>query len=66
MATSQQKSELHRFIIRNYTYDDLLELRDVIEAEIDTRITLGEYELYSDSPELYKFHAAEEEAHNAL
>ena len=66
MATPQQKAEIHRFIIRNFTYDDLIELRDMVEDEISTRITLGEYDMYSDSPELYKFHAAEEEAHNGL
>jgi len=66
MATPQQKSEMHRFIMRNFTYDDLCELRDIVEDEIRTRITIGEYDMYSDSPEIYKFYAEEEEAHNEL
>lgn len=64
LVTTVQKVETHRFIIRNFTYDDLLELRDVVEDEIATRITLGNWDHYSDlpSPEHYKFYAEEEQA----
>lgn len=66
MLIQAQKVEIQRFIKRNFNYDDLIELRDVIESEIDTRITLGEYDMYSDSPEIYKFNTEEEEARNEL
>jgi len=64
LVTPAQRAETHRFIIRNFTYDDLLELRDVVEDEIATRITLGNWDHYSDlpSPEHYKFYAEEEQA----
>ena len=64
MITPAQKAETHRFIMRNFTYDDLLELRDVVEDEIATRITLGNWDHYYDlpSPEHYKFYAEEEQA----
>ena len=76
-SDAQRERDQHRHdLIMNYwqnlnqlaNYDQLLELRDLIEAEISLRITNAEWDFYSDlpSPEHYKLYAKEEEARNEL
>lgn len=76
-SDAQRERDQHRHdLIMNYwqnlnqlaNYDQLLELRDLIEAEISLRITKAEWDFYSDlpSPEHYKFYAEEEQARNEL
>ena len=72
----REKQEHRQALIMNYwdnlnqlaNYDQLLEIRDLIETEINARITKAECDFYSDlpAPKHYKFYAEEEEARNEL
>lgn len=76
-SDAQRERDQHRHdLIMNYwenlkqlvNYNQLLELRDMVEEEVNLRITKAEWDFYSDlpSPEHYKFYAEEEEARNEL